>query len=98
MHETQTRGVQRLALDPQVRIAGTVYGIADDRMTDGGAMHADLVRSSGLQRQAQQCGVLPLVVRRDAAQRTTSFARERILRLERERLDDTVVWGGIYKD
>src|SRR5438128_11872465 len=53
MRERQPRGVQELAL--QVQVARTaVDGVAGDREVDRRQVHADLVRATGLQRDAQE--------------------------------------------
>ena len=58
MTETQPRGVQEMTLRRQrydlPPTAATVRVVTDDRMPDRGQVHADLVRSPGVQVRAQQ--------------------------------------------
>ena len=53
MDEREPRGVQRLAGERN-RPLPAVGGIADERMTERGEMHADLVRAAGLEPAAEQ--------------------------------------------
>ena len=53
MIESESRGVQELALEPEAP-ARAVIGVAAHGMADRAQVHADLVRTAGLEAQPQQ--------------------------------------------
>src|SRR5664279_6455192 len=58
MREAEPLGVQELPAQPDLPARHAVHRIAEDRMPDGGEVHADLVRAPGLELEAQQARAL----------------------------------------